>query len=1347
MRRDLKRSSDIKFVSTIAILLVFLSVNPLPFYAVDVHAQQVTIIVSAAQDPGQNNTFFGPQIVQMIIDDPGARNPDTSTGGLVVMGQSMQRVHLADGRWYAFTASQDPFLLWLDVMTDGIRDNRISVSKLDDADNRNTVGSYTMIFAQADSFVREITELDGSIFVEVSKKDIFPTLPEPFTGSGAVNPDVDLNPSAEPESDWPYVRLFSIQENDVVDIRIDERSVSLSYSRYYNDIRVALDRTIYPVDSDIIMTFKDFMWNMNPVDEDVVRFVLNRNTGIPVRIIYQPIRNFDPAGDGLNLIDLLPSLTLLEFDNRQIVEVNGVQNLKYKQAFDSSSTALVEFPEESGRLISDITGGELPMISFFEQDPNISVFTTADQVRGGRSNIFAGLRDTTASMDYFDIIATATMGTIDASVSVDKEIYDSADRAVFTILDQDLNRRSAVSETYNGIDSKTFIKLGSPFPLTNNGFFNTLPKDGTGNFLPDSIRAVRFFLGSSGTAERVDLDQDGIIDVSANSGDIDNRSPTTTDFLALDFTTEQIAGNLPTGIIVKSNVKVSDIFDTTRFTIAKAELLEKADPFIRVVSDLKPQASSSFVSAADNEKIEVAFPHYNLVYLDLSKLNAVFAKTFVEMEASNGMMTVTQMVDFEPFDDEDLDGDDVFKPDPLSDASGFGSFRVLDFVSVNWNGDSVVGDAADIAQLGNVVLKFTIIITDSANTPLPITSADHQVVLDIDGLGVIRTEGATVDDIGLDASEHLIYRPEIKEQGSNSNNFAGRTDFLTVLHDDTVQLLLNEIQVIGDPLKIWMPNRFIPPDRNTISYTDLDIAGVLRPVSTSFIYETRDGEVSWDHDQYRFSQVAILTVKDRDLNRKPDAVEQYTIPQDGFLYFEFDKQRADSECQSLTPVPEGCFARFVEATLRETSPNSSEFRAQITMPQRVLVESGDVIKTFKSDVRAVYVDVRDRSSNVNEFHDSAVIRSDIDPSQLPQEPVTKNPAVVERGSIKIALDRPDYHPFSRVHITITANDKNVDKFRSDVIFVSVARQPDNTLLNYKLTETAVNTGIFAGYIDLTGPDGRDGGVGPRDGILGMSIGDTLEISFESVTISVPIQYNEGKMYWGKSTYTIGEKGKLQVIDPDGNKDADISEILKVTLLVKNAKISYELRETEANSGVFAAEIPFVSITGTVLEKQVGVALGDTVTAVYDDMTIPEAIKSSVGTDGALPVKAAVQLGNVLEVVGINRVAQSDYMLLDEKGKGVGSPKLHEVYRIQSTVHNNTPQELEFEFIVLITDENGFVEFLQSMTQKVDPNQSVTPSIEWEPSKKNKFVIEIFVWHTLHTPAPLSKVMKNSIIIV
>ncbi len=91
---------------------------------------------------------------------------------------------------------------------------------------------------------------------------------------------------------------------------------------------MVLDRASYPLDSEIVMTFKDF---------------------------------------------------------RQILEVDCIENLKCREALDTS-TVVVEFSEESGRLLTTLTTSQFPIITFIEKEPNTSAFSSTDTANGSRSS-------------------------------------------------------------------------------------------------------------------------------------------------------------------------------------------------------------------------------------------------------------------------------------------------------------------------------------------------------------------------------------------------------------------------------------------------------------------------------------------------------------------------------------------------------------------------------------------------------------------------------------------------------------------------------------------------------------------------------------------------------------------------------------------------------------------------------------------------------------------------------------------------------------------------------------------------------------------------------------------------
>ena len=408
-----------------------------------------------------------------------------------------------------------------------------------------------------------------------------------------------------------------------------------------------------------------------------------------------------------------------------------------------------------------------------------------------------------------------------------------------------------------------------------------------------------------------------------------------------------------------------------------------------------------------------------------------------------------------------------------------------------------------------------------------------------------------------------------------------------------------------------------------------------------------------------------------------------------------------------------------------------------------MLEDGSVIRTIKSDIQANYVDVRDSSSNVQQFDATAVIRSDIDTTPVQPEPSPEQPTVVEKGSTKLELNKGNYHPYDRVEMIITSPEGNVDVFRSDVIFISAKRESAAVgLTSYKLVETGINTSVFTGYIDLQGNAGKDGGVGPKDGTMKIDVGDSLVISYAAVTATIPIEYHVGKIFWDKGRYVAGEKAKLHLIDPDLSKDADISELAHVQLVIGNAKAQADLKENAVNSGVFEAEILFIDVSKPAKPLEVPVKSGDVVKAVYTDETVP--LSALQGSEKTLSIEASTNIGDIKEIIGTNRVVQTESKLVDENGDKVDVAKSLRSYKVQSKVYNNTTESLTFAFLVKITDEDDIVEFLEYITQTAAPEESVTPVIDWQAMKKGSHHIEIFAWQNLEAPSPLSPVRRVNV---
>ncbi len=346
------------FLFGFIIAVLILSISNLSFQPVD--AQQASLSVSA----GAGGKFFGPQIVEIVVDSPGIRDPNTSPGGLIVNGVNVPLVHLTDSRWYAFVADRSTFIAL--------------------AAAANFPGS-------------EISASGGSFWAlgPNGKSLLFPSLPGAFSNDPSkqsLNPNLDLNgdcPAAvtdqNPCVEWPYIRLFSFSENDQVSFRYADQSVTLTHSKpSFNDVSISLDRQSYPVGAEIILTLADYMWNINPVEEGRVHFAF---TGSGTEVFYQASSALTPA-------EITSSINSLGFDAKQVLKAEGIDGIKFANKING-----------------------MPETVLKETSPSSGVFENFDI----NADMFANKRDAQIRFDYFDKSTSSGMATGDASVSIGKE--------------------------------------------------------------------------------------------------------------------------------------------------------------------------------------------------------------------------------------------------------------------------------------------------------------------------------------------------------------------------------------------------------------------------------------------------------------------------------------------------------------------------------------------------------------------------------------------------------------------------------------------------------------------------------------------------------------------------------------------------------------------------------------------------------------------------------------------------------------------------------------------------------------------------------------------------------------
>jgi hypothetical protein len=120
-------------------------------------------------------------------------------------------------------------------------------------------------------------------------------------------------------------------------------------------------------------------------------------------------------------------------------------------------------------------------------------------------------------------------------------------------------------------------------------------------------------------------------------------------------------------------------------------------------------------------------------------------------------------------------------------------------------------------------------------------------------------------------------------------------------------------------------------------------------------------------------------------------------------------------------------------------------------------------------------------------------------SDVKATPISIENTMNENGS-PIVIYRDSYSPNSLVHIVIHAWDFNSNPYAIDTI----GEDPENRItistrgssIPYKLVETGPDTGVFAGYVILSGTTSICSSVcGPTDGYLAASGDDAITVSF------------------------------------------------------------------------------------------------------------------------------------------------------------------------------------------------------------------------------------------------------------
>ncbi len=520
-----------------------------------------------------------------------------------------------------------------------------------------------------------------------------------------------------------------------------------------------------------------------------------------------------------------------------------------------------------------------------------------------------------------------------------------------------------------------------------------------------------------------------------------------------------------------------------------------------------------------------------------------------------------------------------------------------------------------------------------------------------------------------------------------------------------------------------------------VQYTDpADASGDVNTVTDSATFDLRNGVLQSDKSVYIIGSDMILTLIEPDLDLDNDQAETYDLD-----LIEWDSDAAtitmgdaDGEGAAFDPEP---------LNFRETGDSTGIFQIVIEIPEEL---DGDRLERGEEAILE-YTDWGPSGSDYVGDEDEDVNLT----------------IFTSNFGATVELDQKVYSWTDKVYITVVAPDHNFDgdlvdeigNTDSDPLKVST-RGFD--LDNYKLVETGTDTGIFTGEVILTGflhdADGdevndtnpRTTGSGPTDGFLQTDDDDGLTVSFEfsedeTVVGSSLIRWNIGEVQWLEASYPASGTGVVRVIDPDMNLDPEAVDNFDVDVWSDSDAGGIDLTVTETNeaTGIYEGTV-FFTTTDESSGHRLRVAEGDTVTAEYEDNTLPDPYT----TADELDITATSLIGTV--VPPLERAPAANLRTVDAFGNSLDTVSVDQQVQISADLANGQDREQSFAYLVQIQDGNGVTVSLAWITGSLSAGQSFSPALSWIPTQAGTYTATAFVWESVDNPTALSPPVSTTV---
>ena len=523
--------------------------------------------------------------------------------------------------------------------------------------------------------------------------------------------------------------------------------------------------------------------------------------------------------------------------------------------------------------------------------------------------------------------------------------------------------------------------------------------------------------------------------------------------------------------------------------------------------------------------------------------------------------------------------------------------------------------------------------------------------------------------------------------------------------------------------------------------------GLSTTVYDSATFDLRNGSLTADKSVYIMGQDMVLTLTDDDLNLNSDSAETYVLN-----LIEWDSSANSSLLLSTTNT----FTANPTA-LEETGDSTGVFQSVITIPTwaNPNTSSGTALE-LGEEITLTYRDAgRAGESNVAEAKASDTTSADVELS-----------IAISNFGANISLDKTVYDWTDTVNIEVVAPDHNKNSNAKESIGTASLPVKVSTRAGamcsstYTLKESGEDTGIFVGYIVLSGHAQTINGnttkaaitdvcSGPEGGIVataGQDDGVTVTYEYNDGSVALAsaiIQWNYSSIEFLESSVAADGTVTIRAVDPD--EDLDDTVIDQVTIDVysdsDSGGVTKTLSETDEGTGIFEGTINFTS-TAISSGDTLRVSEGDTVTAEITDYNLPGPDYTS--SDNLL-FAATTTVGTAFPP--LERAPAANARVVDASGNSVAEVSVDQQVQIAADVTNGQSKDQAFAYLVQVQDASGVTVSLSWLTGSLTSGQSMTAAQSWTPTSSGSYTATVFVWESVSNPTALSPTVSVNIDVV